>query len=230
MPQYAKTLKIHKGVDNQLQFQFLNQQQKPVDITGKEIVCRIISNEGNKTLIKKALTLQFALNGIGALFLKPSEIEGIDAQKCYYSLEIPINDFKYPVFVDPFSGARGDVEICNSVLPSFVPSEEVSIPTGQVMPDPTLCDIYSNQQITYYSSTINTQDSNCLTLQVSYRQYSGNVVVEGSTLQSSGWYPISTHSYENITDTLGYNVNGYHPWVRLKFQSSYGWVFDIKAR
>ena len=58
MPQYAKPLTLHKGVDNQIQFQFLNQQQKPVDITDKSIVCRIINNTGGEVLLQKALTLQ----------------------------------------------------------------------------------------------------------------------------------------------------------------------------
>ena len=31
---YAKNLTLNKGVLNTLQFQFINQQQKPVDITG----------------------------------------------------------------------------------------------------------------------------------------------------------------------------------------------------
>ena len=35
------------------------------------------------------------------------------------------------VFVDSNAGARGDMNIVNSVLPSFVPSQTVTIPTGQ---------------------------------------------------------------------------------------------------
>ena len=85
MPQYAKPLTLHKGVDNQIQFQFLNQQQKPVDITGKSIVCRIINNTGGAVLLQKALTLQLPATGIAALELGPADIDGFDAQKCYYS-------------------------------------------------------------------------------------------------------------------------------------------------
>jgi hypothetical protein len=66
MPVYAKPLTLHKGVDNQIQFQFLNQEQKPIDITGKEITCRILNNEGNEVLLQKALTLQLPVTGICA--------------------------------------------------------------------------------------------------------------------------------------------------------------------
>ena len=61
MPQYAKPLTLHKGVDNKLQFQFLNQEQKPVNITGKSITCRILNYDATEILISKALDLDFAL-------------------------------------------------------------------------------------------------------------------------------------------------------------------------
>ena len=131
MPQYAKPLTLHKGVDNQIQFQFLNQEQKPVDITGKEITVRIINYEGNLLLIKKALTLQLALTGIASLYITPAELEDIVPQKCYYTLEIPVGSFDFPVFVDQNAGGRGDLNIVNSILPSFVPSMPITIPDGQ---------------------------------------------------------------------------------------------------
>jgi hypothetical protein len=53
-------------------------------------------------------------------------LENIEAQKCYYSLEIPVNEFDYPVFVDQNAGARGVMNIVNSVLPNFVASYEIT--------------------------------------------------------------------------------------------------------
>ena len=158
MPQYAKPLTLHKGVDNQIQFQFLNQEQKPVDVTGKSITCRILNYQGNELLIQKALTLQLAATGIAALILNPAELEDIVPQKCYYSLEIPVGDFDFPVFVDSNAGARGDIQIVNSVLPSFVPSYEVTIPTGQPFPNLNPNSNANSNAQTYYSSTIETND------------------------------------------------------------------------
>jgi hypothetical protein len=43
-------------------------------------------------------------------------------------IRIPVNDFDFPVFVDQNAGARGVMNIVNSVLPSFVPSYEITIP------------------------------------------------------------------------------------------------------
>ena len=229
MPQYAKPLTLHKGVDNQIQFQFLNQQQKPVDITGKSIVCRIINSTGGAVLLQKALTLQLPATGIAALELGPADIDGFDAQKCYYSLEIPVGEFDFPVFVDQNAGARGDLNIVNSILPSFIPSMPISIPTGQVFPN-TNPDGNSDTDLTYYTSVINTNDSPILTLQAQYTDYYGNIVIEGSTNVDSDWYPILNATYSNVTDTKGYTIRGYHPYVRIQFVSNTGAVTNILAR
>lgn len=229
MPQYAKPLTLNKGVDNQIQFQFLNQEQKPVDITGKSITCRIINYEGNEVLLEKALTLQLPATGIAALFLNSADLAGIDAQKCYYSLAIPVGGCDYPVFVDSNAGARGDMNIVNSVLPSFIPSMPISIPTGQFFPN-TNPEGNSDSDITYYTSVINTNDSPILTLQAQYTDYYGNIVIEGSTNVDSDWYPILTDTYTAETDTKGYVVQGYHPYVRMQFASNNGAVTNILSR
>jgi hypothetical protein len=233
MPQYAKPLTLHRGVDNQIQFQFLNQEQKPVDITGKTITCRVLNADGTAVLINKALTPQLPLTGICALQLNAAEVENIPAQKAYYSLEIPVGSFDYPVFVDQNAGARGDMNIVDSVLPSFVPSANITIPTGQPFPN-----LDQNNNIdnalpnanTYYSSVINTQDNPILTIQTSLVEFNGDVTVLGSTQPDTEWYPITTDTYANTTDTYGYTIRGFHPFVKMEFISNTGAVTNILAR
>lgn len=229
MPVYAKPLTLHKGVDNQIQFQFLNQEQKPIDITGKEITCRILNYAGNELLLQKALTLQLPATGIAALILNAADLENIDAQKCYYTLEIPVAEFDFPVFVDQNAGARGDLNIVNSVLPSFVPSQSVSIPTGQIFPNTG--NVSNSNSVTYFSSTITTSDNPILTIQTQYTGYYGNVLIEGSTIIDGDWYPILVDAdLANVTETKGYTFNGFHPYVRMTFTSNSGIVTNILAR
>ncbi len=236
MPVYAKTMKLNKGVDNQIQFQFLNQSQKNVDITGKTITCRLISYDGNRVLLKKALTPIYPLTGLSSLIVLESELQDIPAQKCYYSLEIEETNFGYPVYVDPTGGARGDIDIIDSVLPRFVPSDNITIPT-QLFPNTVyangvnLCNILGNTTVTYFSSAVSTDNSPVVTIQASYTEYQGNVLIEGSTMPDAGWYPVSnTYTYANITRTEGYVIEGYHPYIRLSFSTVYGNVANILIR
>jgi hypothetical protein len=166
MPQYAKPLTLHKGVDNKLQFQFLNQEQKPVDITGKSITCRILNYDATEILVSKALDLDFALTGIASLSLNAADIEDIPQQKAYYSLEIPVGTFDYPVFVDQNAGGRGVMNIVDSILPSFVPSQIVTIPTGQAFPN--ISNSSGNTNLVYDTSIINTQANPILNIQTKY--------------------------------------------------------------
>ena len=228
MPVYAKPLTLHKGVDNQIQFQFLNQEQKPVDITGKSIVCRILNFEGTEILLSKVLDLVLPATGISVLKVSPSDLEDISAQKCYYSLEIPVGSFDYPVFVDQNAGARGKIDIVDSVLPNFVPSQEVTIPTGQ--PFPNLSSNTLPNANTYYSSIINTEDNSVLTIQTNLDEYNGNITIQGSTIPDADWYDITTAEYSNSSNTYGYTITGFHPYVRLEFISDQGSVTKILAR
>ena len=231
MPVYSKPLTLHKGVDNQLAFQFLNQEQKPVNVTGVDITCRILNYQGNQILLQKSLTPQLAVNGICSLFVNAADLADIDAQQCYYTLEIPVGSFDFPVFVDQNAGGRGDLNIVNSILPSFVPSEKVTIPTSQVFPN-TNPNANSNntQTVTYFSSVINTEDNPIITIQTGYDQFYGNVLIAGSTVVDNDWYPIELHQYANISDTQGYVIHGYHPYIRMTFQSNAGVVTNILAR
>ena len=234
MPQYAKSLTLNKGVDNRIQFQFLDQEQKPVDITGKVITFRLINYDGSEVLLNKALTLQLPLTGIAVLNVSPAEIEGIDPQKAHYSLEIPVQEFDYPVFVDQNAGARGDMNVVNSVLPSFVPSSTVTIPTGQAFPNLSQAnlDYFGNgQYMEYHTSPIYTNNNPVLSIQARYTDYYGNVLIEGSCQPDVDWYPIEAQvDLANVTETVGYVVRGFHPFVRMTFSSNAGAVTNILSR
>lgn len=228
MPQYAKPLTLHKGVDNQIQFQFTNQEQKPVDITGKSITCRILNYEGNQILLQKALTLQFAATGICALILSPADLIDIEAQKCYYTLEIPVNEFDFPVFVDQNAGARGVMNIVNSVLPNFLPSYNITIPTGQSFPNSANS---NGSSLTYFTSVLNTSDNPILTIQTEYIEFYGNTTIQGSSIVDNDWYDIvTTQEVSNVTQTIGYVIQGYHPYIRMQFTSNAGAVTNILSR
>ena len=219
---YAKNLQLNKGVDNKIQFQFLNQEQKPVDITGKEISFRLISYDGTSVLLRKALTPTLPLTGLSNLIVTAAELINIDTQYCSYSLEIPDGDLDVAVFVDSEAGARGQVQLVNSVLPSHVPSHTITIPSHGPI---------SNVGLTYYSSVFNTKGNSVMTIQSHISDYSGDLQIQGSTTLDIGWYNIGpTDTFDHETATLGHTIEGFHPYVRLKFVSTSGVVPNILIR
>ena len=287
---YAKELTISKGVDNILEFAMINQDQKPVDITGKEITARIISYNGTETLLQKTLIPIFAITGITSLQLTVADIAAIDAQKAYYTLEIPggnmyvssvnitspgsgyttpptvsivggggtgatatatiangevvaitltnggrgyttgprvvfspppaggttptatlnMTGAEYGVFVDSQGNSRGVLNIVNSVLPSFVPAQNVTIPSHPWPPGA------NGNGVVYSTSTINTREQSVFTLQTKYANFTGNTSVEGSILADFSLpYTITEPvNYTGYTGTVSsVTVSGPNTWI-----------------
>lgn len=240
MPVYSKVLTLNKGVDNSIQFQFLNQQQKSVDITGMELTFRILNATASEVVFSKALTAVYALTGIAQVDVGAAELEELDSQRCYYSIEYTKNNgnTNYAVYQDAIAGARGDLVIADSVLPRFIPCMNVTIPSDQLFPNNqtymSQCAVVGlqGQELTYYSSVVTTYNNPVLTFQVPYNGFCGNVTVEGAvTNDDTSWYPITEPVDYNLhTDTEGYSVTGYHPYVRLKWTSWAGSVGNILVR
>jgi hypothetical protein len=226
---YAKNLKLHKGVDNRLQFQFINQEQKPVDITGKNLKIRIISDTGEKLLLTSILVPVLPLTGIAELRLNSSDLVDIDAQGAFYSIEIPDNTFDRPVFVDQSADARGVIRIMDSVLPKYVPA------IVKFTHHPT---IVTGQTVTYYSDSIASVDNPIVTLQPYFTDFVGTVQIQGSTTGSPGmWYNIgdpytypTPDSDPTFTGSDGYIVDGYHPYLQLEVVSTQGDIPKILVR
>lgn len=221
---YSRNLKIHKGVDNKLQFQFLNQDQKPVNITGKTLTCRLMSYDGSEVLLQKALTPLLPLTGIATLDVTMNETLSIDSALCYYSLTIPDSTFEFPVFVDDNSGGRGVIEVLDSTFPKYVKSTSLGLmPHSQ----PT-----SELPVTYYSETFVSRDADKYTVQIGYTDFIGTSKIQGSVTGASGeWYDITEPvEYASYSDTDYYNINGCHVFLRVEFASSGGTIGKILFR
>jgi hypothetical protein len=83
----------------------------------------------------------------------------------------------------------------------------------------------------YYTSIINTQDNPVLTIQTHYDEYYGNVAILGSSIVDGDFYVIEEdNELADITETKGYTIHGYHPFVKVQFTSNSGAVTNILAR
>lgn len=221
---YAKNLTIHKGIDNTLQFQFLNQDQKPVDLTGKSIFCRLMSYDGSTIILEKTLTLVYPLTGIASLNVLSLETLAMDATLCYYSLTIPVGAFDYPVFVDDHSGGRGVIDVVNSVFPKFTPSAMLEVTTHDTPTDVS--------PVTYYSTAYTPKHLSQLTTQMTLTDYYGTVKFQGSPTGIDGeWFYLDEEQlYTGYNNTDYFNIEGHFPYFRIEFASTGGTVNKILVR
>lgn len=223
---YAKELTVVKGVDNIVEFSFINQYQKPVNLTDKTITARIISADGRTVLLQKTLSSIYPITGLMKLEISDIEIDPIEIQKAFYTLSITSGSYEYPAFTDALGASRGTMNIVNGVMPDFMPSLIVSIPTHPPV-------VVGTPQ-TYSSSVIPTLNKSVFTLQTIFESFTGSFQIIGSvTSDFSLPYDITTpESLTAYTGSIGRTVEGYHPYVKLVFvnQSDVGDVTEIFYR
>ena len=115
-PVYAKNLTLNLGVDNVILFQFQNQDQKPTSIVGATFTFRIISQNGQDLLFAKELVALNAASGRAKVTITAEETQHFQEQPASYSIEISSGVLDQAVFTDDQAGARGTINIVNSVL------------------------------------------------------------------------------------------------------------------
>jgi len=228
-PVYAKNLKLNLGVDNVILFQFQNQDQKPVNITGATFTFRMISQNGESLLYAKELVSLNNQLGRAKVTIPAADTVNFQAQPASWSLEVSSGVLEQAVFTDDYAGARGVIDIVDSVFPAFVASQELTIGAQ------------AEQNNTYYTSTISTSGSSLTTFQIDTVRFTGNLTAQGATTTDGEWYnvdvkdlntcnTVSNIAFSNSTDRLGINVEGFHPYVRLELGIASGNITDILYR
>lgn len=213
-PVYAKNLKINRGVDNVILFEFVNQDQKPVNISGSTITFRLLSQNGDILLLSKDLVILNATFGRAKVTLLSTELDMIDAQPAGWSLERSSGDLNEAVFTDAYSGGRGYCDIVDSVLPQFVPSAPMTVPSHG---NPN----YDNPN-RVHSSTVFVENRSPVTFQLDFDLFTGNIVVQGSETLLGPWYTVGDQiEYNAQQDRAYFNVEGYHNYLRFEI-NQYG--------
>ena len=236
-PVYAKTLTVNKGVDNVLLFEFVNQDQKPVNVTGSIFVFRLLNQTGDRLLLEKNMEVLNAPTGRYKVVLTPADIIDITAQPASYSIQRAAGNYVQAVYVNANAEARADCDIVDSILPEFVPSGPLTIPTTygkaqQLQPAPTNWPDWANEpppvvttQLTeFYSSYIDTSGQSLTTVKMDLDHYTGTIKFQAAENYESLWYDVTASSeFFSETSTQYFNIVGFYPLLRAAFNNSVGY-------
>ena len=240
-PVYAKVLTINKGVDNVLLFEFINQQEKPVNITGSTFMFRLISTDGATILYETPLVTLNATTGRAKVTIRSADLLEVLAQPANYSITRTSGNLTEAVFTNAQSGGRAPCEIADSVLPQHVPSAPLTIPTiklaAQASYDGVSMGNYPANPYwqgnpnggNYYNSFINTEfyssfiepQNAVTTVQMTLDGYTGTIKAQAAQNYQSLFYNVTESvTYYNYTGTIYHNIVGWYPIVRMCFNNS----------
>jgi hypothetical protein len=240
-PVYAKPLTINKGVDNVLLFEFINQQEKPVNITGSTFLFRAISTDGDRLLVEKEMVILNAPTGRAKVTLTTADLLEVLAQPANYSIQRSSGNLTEAVFTNAQAGARAPVNIVDSILPQHIPSVSLTIPTtklsAQASYDGTTWGQYPASSYwygnpnggNYWNSFLNTEFfssfiepvNSVTTVQMTLDGYTGTIKAQAAENYQSIWYNVTdSTTYLDKTGTIHMNIVGWYPLLRLCFNNS----------
>jgi hypothetical protein len=203
----------------------------------------VISTEGDRLLLEKPMVILNAATGRAKVQFSGSELLEVLAQPANYSIQRtqPGGGYSDAVFVNAQAGARAPVNIVDSVLPQYVPSAPLTIPTtrlsSQVSYGGTAWGDYPANPYwagnpnggNYWNSFLNTEyfssfiepTSAVTTVQMTLDGYTGTIKAQAAENYQSVFYNVTdSQTYYNYTGTIYHNIIGWYPIVRMCFNNS----------
>jgi hypothetical protein len=239
---YNRNLKVYRSVDNRIDLQVRNSDQKAADITGSILVFNIITREDKDLILSKDCTTQSLTGGKVYVTLTKEELNSLESGFYNYSITqevretINVTEYrvtsKTPMFQDAQYGAIGVLEVAGDVLGEATDTLVVDKfsyidPATTGFTDPK-----------YYTSSLintvgNTQVPQSLhTFQIYSTNYTGTVKIQGSLSDDSSpsvWTDIETITLTAATQTYK-NVTGKYNFFRIRHYPTTGTVDKILYR
>jgi hypothetical protein len=223
---YQRNLKIYRGVDNRIDIQVKNLDQKPYDITGFNLLINIVEPETQELLLQKECEVKSLSQGKIYVTLSANDLLSINPGHYQYSLiketrsNVDSTDYTVSsreiIYLDSQYGSEGTIQVYPNVYSEPKPSiiiKEFREDVDQDLNTPPI----------FYSSIIDAKpqlstESTVHTFRFYMTDYNGEVVIQGSQSEGANpyvWEDIVT--YDVVASDLQYaTVTGKYYWLRIK--------------
>ena len=138
---YTRTIQMYKNISNVLKFQFLNSEQKPINLGSRVATFDIIDDyvyTGANVVLSSNIVISNSSTGQGYTIISGNDLVQLDRENYTYSVKISSVYGNVVTYVDDNYGAQGQIFLSNSAYPVDPP---VALDLGQIE-DPTISAIY----------------------------------------------------------------------------------------
>lgn len=226
---YNRNLKIFRGVDNRIDIQVRNADQKTSNITGSTLVFNLVARDTKKLVLQKDFDVMDLSSGKVTITITEKELLDLDNGNYNYSIiketrsTVDSTDYKVTsrmaLYMDSQYDTIGTLEISGDVYGDIEPSRVIdtfnyTAPFTQGDSTPAW---YESEIIDARPKTIT--GNSLHTFQFYSNNYSGSVVIQGS-LDNQGATPreksFVTITSIDLTSEKYKNVVGKWNWFRIK--------------
>jgi len=225
---YNHNLKVYRGVDNRIDFQVRNADEKVQTITGSVVVFSLSNRETGELIVQKDCTVQSSQTGQVYTTLSEFDMRSLESGQYLYCLHSEIRTViddgnytvsnKKPMYIDSQYGVNAVLEVYGDVFGEPL----ASIVVDAFREDVNYDDL--EKEPTFISSLIEanpqlTSPQSVHTFQFNLTSFYGTIIIEAS--QSEGASPgvwIEVDKFESADENILYkNVVGKYNWFRIKY-------------
>lgn len=219
---YARTVKIHRGIDNTVVFNVKNSDQKPVNLTNHQLILSLIDDSDTTKLIEIQGSAVDASKGVFNFTIPKSDVDNLDREWYNYALKArTASNTEFLIFADDFFTARGQIQIQEGFTPSFVASNIL-----------ILTDTGAGTKI---SSAVVAGQSNVFSFQIYFSNFTGTITPQATLdpvagINANSWIDLSATNYTAQTQTVFNFYDAGYTAMRYKVQTTTGSVAKILSR
>lgn len=214
-PVYQKTISVYKGIDNDLEFQVLNRDQKPVALTGYEI--KFVAFDENKNLvIEKDGSILIANKGLCKVTVSENDMLNIRQQYLNYNIYlVDSNSQKKLTYSDVHYGNAGSIFVSSQAFPGPKDTYSVTQFEREQAGDPEFV-----SEALEALPGINSNDA-LHTAAIYTDSYVGTITVQ-ATLENqitgtTTWADVDTVTLDGTeTEPTPVNFNGVYSFIRFR--------------
>ena len=184
---YQKNVKIYNGIDNTLEFDIKNADQKRIDLsTLSSLELNLMDATGNSLPNSPYTINTTAYKGIGKTIIPQEDLVDLSEQYLKFSVTATKDGEDVILYTDSKFGAVGVIELVGSALPTFRDARTFDTFTAEI-------DLKG--QPTYHSSAIPTKfyeavATTTLDFEIHVAGFIGSIWIdatENSTINSEAW-------------------------------------------
>lgn len=228
---YNRNLKIYRGVDNKIDLQVRNSDEKAAVITGSTLVFNLVTRDTKDLILSRDCSVQNSSVGRVSITLTKEDLLNLESGFYNFTITqevrqaITLTEYKVtsrtPLYIDSQYGVIATLEILGDVYGETVDSLVVDkfsytnpFTTGAV-----------NDKF-YISSIIDTRPEigpvyGLHTFQIYMTNYTGQMFIQGSleeqgaTPRENKWVTLETLNYSSANLEY-FNLTGKYNWLRIK--------------
>jgi hypothetical protein len=226
---YQKTVKIYNGIDNTIQFDVKNADQKRIDLaTLSNILLNVMDSQGAE-LANSPYTVtplnQTTYKGIGTVTIPQEDLVELEDQYLRYSVTAVQGGNDIMLYGDTKFGATGTIQLIGNAMPTFRNDRVYKDFTAEIDLEGLPVSKSSAIPATFYEAEKTTE----LTFEIAYTGFKGIIWIEGttqSTVTTEAFKPqVKLHEFSELTSatsgTFTHTMTvGDYKYFRVRFQNS----------